>query len=556
MFALLLALIIADTTYILSPIYVKGKRDYLLAEKFPMTFEISKPSLSSKPLSFLTISGVYPRSYINMTGLSIRGSGMEEIKVLFEGIPIKSPQNGYFDFDLIPSDLIGGFETLLTGNSSYFGYDAMAGLVNIRLTKEINTLKFGIGRNYFSLTTLAGLLPTQSTFVKAGFSWETTPESYKVKYRSKKIEVKNTGRQNFFGFTKFIHKNFSILLAFSRSKRGIPIIPGGLTHTPDSIFENLFMGSIKSNSAEFSFMLDNFAYQPFSGSRDRHLTGRFELKLTPVKFINLRAFWEGIRSSSLENHSRHGFALSFNYSEKKGIIYPFVSISGDYWINEGSFKPSFFAGITLIPGFYGSFSTGYRLPTFNDLYWPHSAYAEGNPDLKTENLEEFELGFKRYFDHAKVNLSLFFRNYKDLIKWAPVNNGIWTPINLDNVKIKGLDGKIQLTGGNFSFSISGEYIDTVISRLNLIYYPLNKINLTLGWKGNGISIIQLGKRYERLTGPKTLPPVTLVNLHLGFSFGKNSIFLEITNLTDKSYSLIRGYPAPGREWKLKIETKM
>ncbi len=556
MIFLLFTLIIADTTYILSPVYVKGKRDYLLEEKFPMTFHTSRPLFSSKTLSLLNLSGTYPRNYTNMTGLSIRGSGMEEIKVLLEGIPVKSPQNGYFDFELVPSDLIGGFETLLTGNSSYFGYDAMAGLVNIRLTNRLNFLRFGLGKNFFSIASVTGFLLSTNTFVRAGFSREITPGGYTVRSKGHVLKIKNSGRENFFGFTKFVRQKSTLFFAFSHSRRGIPIIPGGLTTTPDSIFENLVMGSFRAKILDLSFALDNFTYKPHSRPQDHHVTGRIELKLTPVKFLTLRAFWEGIRSHSLENHTRYGLSLSFNYSQKAGIFYPFVSFSGDYWFNEKSFKPSFFAGLTLSPGFYTSFSTGYRLPTFNDLYWPESVYAHGNPDLKTENLEEFELGFKRFLNFTKINISLFFRNYRDLIKWSPVDRGIWTPINLDSVKIRGLDGNVQFKIGKISLLVFGEYIDTVFSKMHLIYYPMNKIGLTLNYGMNALSIVRIGRRYERLTGPKTMPPVTLVNLHLGFSMGKNSIFLEITNLTNRSYSLIRGYPAPGRQWRVKLETKI
>jgi len=556
MLILLLTLIISDTTYILSPIYVKGKRPQFLGEKFPMTYDVSGLQFSSKSISLLTSPGVYPRTYTNMTGLSIRGSSMEEIKVLFEGIPIKSPQNGYFDVNLIPSDLIGGFETLLTGNSSYFGYDAMAGLVNIRLTDEVNTIRAGMGREFFSIATILGFFASKNLFIKSGFAWETTPESYETNSENRSIEVKNSGRQNLFGFTKIIHSRFTFLLAAGHSMRGIPIIPGGLTHTPDSIFEQIYIGNFKTGFTDFSFMIDKFRYKPSGREEDEHLTGRFELNISPVKFFNFRTFLEGIRSNSLKDHSRYGVSIAFNYSEKAGYIFPFVSISADYWLNQNSFKPSFFAGITLDPGIYTSFSTGYRLPTFNDLYWPRTAYAEGNPDLRTENLEEFEFGFKKTTYHTKFNLALFFRRYNDLIKWAPADRGIWTPINLENVRIRGVDGKFEYKVGSFSVSLGGEYIDTVISRLNLIYYPMHSLNFSVGWGKYKLSVVRLGERYERLTGPKTMPPVTLLNLQLGFTVGTGSILLEVTNLTNQSYSLIRGYPAPGREWKIKVETKI
>ena len=554
MFALVLAFILADSTYILSPIYVKGKRPDIIKKYFPMTYSIKTPKFKPE-IDFMIIPGLSPRNYVNMTGVSIRGSGMEEIKVLFEGIPVKNPQNGYFDFNAIPSDMIGRTEVLLTGNSSYYGYNSMAGLINISLPSMSNFLKIGAGPNgYFSASLIDGTLIKGKYFTRIGFSFEKTPGVLTVP--QVKTRINNAGRESLFLFFHMGSDMFESFLAMDKSKRGVPIIPGGFTTTRDSIQESIVFGKFSFKKFRLSFTHEKFLYAPEISVSSTSNTYSIHLKYTPFQFANFTLSREGIKSSSVGAHERSSVSASLNFSGLQSFFYPFFSASSDYWLNTHSLNPSIFIGISSKAGLYVSYSTGYRLPTYNDLYWPSTPYAVGNPDLKPEYLKEYEVGFRREFKFLKIFLTRFWRDYRDLIKWAPGANGKWSPFNLQNVSIYGIDGGINLNFHDYFAKFSFEYLDRIYSPVNLIYYPLNSWNLSFGSGFLFITINHEGERYERLSGPKMLKPFTIVNLGIKIPAGVNTLEFSVTNLTNKYYTLVRGYPAPGREWRVKITTKL
>lgn len=562
MLAFLLALTIAADTsnvsFILSPIYVKGKDSRgIVDEKFPATYRVVNYNFVSPTINFLNLPGVFPRSYLNMTGISIRGSGMEEVKVMFEGIPVKNPQNGYFDVSFLPSDIISSIEVLFTGNSSFYGYNSMGGIVNIMMPTGANFVSIGAGEDgYFSLSGFKSSLLRGKFYLKAGAAYEFTPSEYTLNASNFQMKIENAGRKKTFAFVEAGNTSFSGFWGIGSSIRGIPIIPGGYTTNRDSIFETMLISRLSYKKFQILAYRDWFTYKPKFSRSSSYETYSFHAIYKPFAFSKVELSTEGITSISLGNHSRTSFSLSLNYSEDFGWVMPIVSFSGDYWFDTGELRKSFFSGISTAFGPYVSVSTGYRLPTYNDLYWPETPFAVGNPYLKDESLIEYELGFKKKFEFARLSLSRFWRHYKDLIKWTPGGDGKWRPMNLRNVSIYGIDGELNLQFRFLKFSASGEFIDNVRSDVNLIYYPFLSWNITGGVGWIALNIEYIGERYERVTGPKKLPAVTLLNMFLRIPFGSFAIFFDVTNLTNKYYFLLRGYPAPGREWHVKLRKKI
>jgi len=63
--------------------------------------------------------------------LSIRGGNADEVIVLYDGIKLNSSFDNLFDFSLIDPSDIERFEIIKGGNTSLYGPDALAGVVNI-----------------------------------------------------------------------------------------------------------------------------------------------------------------------------------------------------------------------------------------------------------------------------------------------------------------------------------------------------------------------------------------------------------------------------------------
>ncbi len=124
-------------------------------------------------------------------------------------------------------------------------------------------------------------------------------------------------------------------------------------------------------------------------------------------------------------------------------------------INGHKLYDSYNSGIRFAPdGFIAAklaYGVAYRLPSFNDLYWPVDPYSAGNPVLVPEKGQNviFTLSTDT---KSKVSggANLFYKRVKDLIAWAPVGqinawgSPRWTPSNLNIFESRGVDHKSGL----------------------------------------------------------------------------------------------------------------
>lgn len=87
-------------------------------------------------------------------------------------------------------------------------------------------------------------------------------------------------------------------------------------------------------------------------------------------------------------------------------------------------------------------SKNYRIPTFNDRYWPKQATAQGNPDLLAEDGMTYDIGLDYQFKQKRVAFQLNATAYQSKINnwilWMPLG-GVWIPQNRKEVEITGVE---------------------------------------------------------------------------------------------------------------------
>ncbi|MEP0827802.1 MAG: TonB-dependent receptor plug domain-containing protein [bacterium] len=130
--------------------------------------------------------------------------------------------------------------------------------------------------------------------------------------------------------------------------------------------------------------------------------------------------------------------LEFEFSERLQLV------------NGSESYEAFNSGLKFYPNPDWSLAvavgSAFRLPSFNDLYWPRDEYSVGNPGLIPEKGNNLALTVTGRIDTtAMLNASLFYRRVKDLITWAPLgeDNSFgsprWTPSNLNRFRTFGAD---------------------------------------------------------------------------------------------------------------------
>lgn len=224
-----------------------------------------------------------------------------------------------------------------------------------------------------------------------------------------------------------------------------------------------------------------------------------------------------------------------------------------------------------------SFKDIFRAPSFNESYYYHY----GSTNLNPERTEQLNIGMtwsRAFANHTELIASLdgYYNNVKDKIVAIPFNMFIWTNVNLGKVRSLGLDfsGSIsQKLGGGNSLLLSGNYtLQSITNRtspdspyygLQIAYTPVHSGSASLGWNNPWISISLNGVFAScRWANNEHLSETMLrsyeefgVTAFRDFRFRHHllSLRLDIKNIFNHQYEIVRFYPMPGRHWQLTVK---
>ncbi len=202
----------------------------------------------------------------------------------------------------------------------------------------------------------------------------------------------------------------------------------------------------------------------------------------------------------------------------------------------------------------------------------------GNPDLKPESSRTYEAGIDYSIGHIETSLNYFHTRFKDKIGSVSVGlNQSWD--NLGKAEIAGFEGGLSWDLGAFlgwsyevkpyvnfvylskyddldnneelayttdwtaSYGISAGDYEGFSARLNFSYSGSQIIDDYETWEVGGYSA-----PLQTITlGGFTVVDLTVSKKILDFTdFGSLTLTGEATNLFDKEYAYIKGYPMPGR----------
>ncbi len=578
-----------------------------------------------KPLSFSDVlknlTSVYVRDYGGMPAqlktISLRGTGSEHSIFLLNGMRISNYQNGVLDLSLIPIEIIDKVEIIHSNISSLYGADAIGGVINI-ITKGRNLRRFleltteigDFGYRKFN-TNLSGEFGAFSYI--GSFTRNYGSGDFKYRYKIGNDEINLKRKNAHFSITNLYLdislQNTSLLFIYTHSNRGIPSQTTKFdpTSTANQLDWDLTLSISTLKTTTKSTFKVNFLYKNsylrytnndiiIAGSGiDSYSHNLFFANLVNALFKLRQNF---LISSGIESSFAVAQGNSFERAKRLNI--------GLFISAEGSFKLKFFPEIKIYPMMrndhfsdFGNrtvyraglniklidepilnlkfaYGTGFRAPTFNDLYWLGS----GNKNLKPEASKGIDLGFvlfssfkKSVISSLKFEASLFNINITDRIVWLPSreNQTIWKPINIDEVNSKGVEiaGEMKILkiikiAGNFSIVESirrnKRTQDDETQNKYLIYIPKSTGNLKAEIEFDKFFLLSqvnyTGLRYTSETNDRWLNPYYVVDLSCGFSYEIGLFFgkvkFSVKNLLNENYETIVGYPMPLRSFFFEI----
>jgi len=566
-------------------------------------------------------TSIYVRDYGGtpavLKTISLRGTGSEHTVFLLNGMRISSYQNGIFDLSLMPSHVIERIEIIHSNLSSLYGADAVGGVVNIitRRENENKIAEINFAFDSFGLkklnTNVSGTLKTLSYF--SSFSRTYGPGSFKYKYKLADkyliLKRKNAHFNISDLYLNISNDNFMFSTFYIRSNRGIPAQvtkydPSSTATQLDEDF-NLLISTSKTLS---SFILKGTLM--FKNSYLRYINNDLLIAGSGIDSYSHNLFYTAnlntifapnsnlILSSGVETSlgmaegNSFGRAKRFNlafFLSGEGKINPgflpevkiYPMLRNDYFSDFGNkivYKLGINSQILKKPSLNLKFSygTGFRAPTFNDLYWPGS----GNKNLKPEESKGYDAGLimivepeRKSSSGLKIEISFFNIDIKDRIVWLPSqeNQNIWKPINIDHVNSSGIEvsGDVNLfnkltISGNFSIAKSirknKRAQDDATQNKYLIYIPNSTGNirteLSLGKLFLLVQANYVGLRYTTETNDRGLQPYFVVDLTCGITYGNQffdgGIKFSVKNLFNENYETMVGYPMPLRSFLIEL----
>ena len=214
----------------------------------------------------------------------------------------------------------------------------------------------------------------------------------------------------------------------------------------------------------------------------------------------------------------------------------------------------------------------FRLPTFNDLYYARI----GNADLRPETTNQFNLGFTysnspfNWMPSFLVTVDAYRNDVKDKIIAMPTKNIFkWSMVNLGKVQVNGLDVTAETTifpWEKVGFVLGGTYtyqqaLDITMSggdtfEHQIPYTPRisgsGKVAIETPWLNLSYSFLWSGKRYALFQNyaENRLLGYSDHNISASRDFKiKNkllSVNIEVINLLNKNYAIVKWFPMPGR----------
>jgi vitamin B12 transporter len=578
--------------------------------------EIERAGHSSLPELLQAQRGVQIDSYGgsgNLSSVHLRGASNSQAVMLLDGVRIESSSTGGPIFNLIPLSIIDHIEIVFGSQSTLYGANALGGVIQIFTQQGGGATQWGVSTGYGSFGTSqesANMVGALDSNNKMKFSLGLTQEkssgfntiaanniSLPYGYPVNSTGYKRIGLNGRFTLDWTQHHQLGLKIFSSADHYQFPGSDGDSYYSLGSPYSSRINSGVNQFTSLSVFSNDQIAHDwnsqfqitkvfnfsqlidpsaGFSpGSNDSN-----SMPETDLSWQNKINVGSDILQVMMESRVQ---SISTQYSfDQSGCSSPAScnfyrsritnSIASSYSLERGSHLMTVSIREDAITGFddrtnggvaYGykfasawkgvvDLSTGYRVPTYGDLYYPYGS----NPNLVPEVSRNSEIGVT--YDSHLMNSRLFvFQNIvRNFIE--PSSNSLVStlakPINLGSVRLKGASYGIDIKPGKFSFSMSLDFIEATDENTGrelprVAKFATNwKLNYHDGGLDLGAVMSSAGATYDDIKNtPSTInTPCVLFNLYGSYKLDKNwTVFSRFNNILNTQYQTAYGYAMPG-----------
>lgn len=523
----------------------------------------------------------------------MRGATAANTLILIDGIPVNdaSEISGEYNISAIPIDNIERIEILKGGNSTLYGSDAVAGVINI-ITKK------GSGKLSANLLATAGTYDSYKQVLGLNGQIGNTSLSFSASnFDSNNFSTAAPGK----GETDFDKDGFhqkSVLLNlghqvsdkfsfrgnFQGNNNSADLDNGAFADAKDYTYsKSSFLaglgGKLVLNKGILNFNLsqnnlNNFYDNKGSVTNNSGNITHVETNLN-YAFTNFIDIASGISYRKLTTNQNNPYSSALNAENNIKSLFTSVFLKsnsgfqaeiGGRYNDHSEYGNNFTYTINpsyLIASRYKVFvnmSSAYRVPSLYQLF---SQY--GNLNLKPETSISYEAGFDLNFTQ-KINLSLayFKRDVENVIDFGQVSPGKFGYINQNRQKDNGIEIELGIKPVSgidlnaFYAFVNGEVTTPLNTSFNLFRRPKNSYGLNAGFElSNTISFNLIykhtGDRRDRYFDNSTFKTIeaelgafNILDAYVQYKpANRLTLFTDIKNLLNEKYTEFTGYQTKG-----------
>ncbi len=555
-------------------------------------------------------SGAFVRRYGGggLSTPSIRGTSGSQTLVLLDGHRIVNPQLGQLDLSLLPIVMLESVEVMHGAGSALYGTDGIGGVVNLRShvpeagTRIVLSGASGAFGERIGELVISGGRNGLSGMLVAGYETATGDYLYLNKSLFPPQEVPRTGADRTSGslLGSVRHREGRNRLQvsgwYNNVERGLPTIGGTRRRGERQWDEHVRIWSnyerrLVQGSLHIGGLVQQHALRYVNELAEIDATGDTRLIALEAEARTTRfPHWllaagvsTGLGNAThpnlIDDAKQSNIGLFLNSTGEVGRLLVFPALRVDTWLVSSetsrlSISPRLGLNYQPVAGLpvhlKASAGHAFREPTLNDRFWQPG----GNPDLHPETGWSYDTGIVYASRFIEAEISGFGADIRDQITWLPTPSGMWSPVNTARVRSRGLESSLAIRGqlqANRPLE-AGVFYTLVDSRdrsdpqapawnRQLRYVPRHQVKsfvqVGLGPFGLGGNAQYTGRRSVTTDGSSTLDPHLIFDLHLRLRLQrgeilKGSLALQVFNVFDKTYEVLKNHPMPPRSARVNL----
>jgi len=509
------------------------------------------------------------------TGVFLRGANANQTLVLIDGLRVSAASTGTTAFEAIPLDQIDHIEILRGPAASLYGADAIGGVIQIFTRSGLGAPAANASAGYGTFDTAqftTGASGTEGPWRfalqggynrSAGFNAIANPANFS--YNGDRDGYDNGSGSATLAYTFAPEQVLSAQAFYSRLNAQFD---AGLDFD-DRTLTTVQTYALASRNRLASFWKSTLeAGVAVADSRTRTGFGESPFKTTQRQYLwqndftlpKAELFPGGTLSLAVTRREERldtnpGFAVTSRdtnaivgvYQLQDGPNAVQANLRRDDSTQYGGQNSGTFAyAYTLAPGWRASasYGTGFKAPTFNDLYYPGSS----TPGLVPETAHNLEAAL-RYAD-SSINAGIVaYRNrVRQLIVFECDANFNCAPQNVANATLEGVTLELQAvlhdTTIKGSMDFARPYDDAtgnVLPRRARRYGALDATQAIDGWL-LGVQLTASSARYDDAANARRMGGYAVVNLNAEYALAARwTLFAVAGNIFDKHYELAADY---------------